>query len=156
MSQPISEYLQDEIIRPSKIDSGSVLRINPTTRLTDRRIYGYIEAKTTSTNFFLAATITCHKAGSIIAGPFPMFIGDFTGLTNVNQSICSIINGGGSPVGDSAVVRLAQPFNIAVQSVTLQPLRINGVIDEIRLNIISALGGISGYRAFLGCLSTQY
>jgi hypothetical protein len=158
MSTPISEFHRVEVISPTGLPQvGTVLSVPCSPHLTERRIYLYVEVKQTAGGAFtLLGNITIHRNGSPI-GLFPASIGDFTALAP-NQSIESMLNGGGSPVGDSIVLRLAQQFS--VPSVTIQPLRVNGEIDEIRYNILSqywpGASAVTGYRAYLGVLSTQY
>lgn len=154
----ISEFQEAEAIFPSSAPSGTILTVNVNSALQERRIYLYIEVKQgTSGAFVLGGEVTLHSGNALVAR-YPATIGDFSGLTP-GQSISSLLNGGGSPVGDSVVVRLAQPFSIA--SVTLQPLRINGIVDQIRYNVTgifpqSGAAVLTSLRAYLACLSTKY
>ena len=154
----ISEFHRQEIISPTNTPwVGTILSTPCNPNLTERRIYLYVEVKQSGGGAFsLLGNVSIHNNNTLI-GTFPASIADFTLLTPT-QSVESICNGGGSPVGDSIVLRLAQQFT--VPSVTIQPLRVNGEIDEVRYNITSvyapSASAVVGFRAYLGILSTRY
>ena len=153
---PISDYQFKELILPNVLVSGPVFDLAVPLWLPERRIYLYLEAALTAAAPFQLYTRIKTFLDGHPKGDFPAYIGDFTGQV-VNQSVASMFNAGGSPVGDSLVLRLAQPFDVTVPSVVVQPLRINAAIDRLQLHI-DARGGstLAGFRAYLGVLSTQY
>jgi len=159
----ISHYADDEKILPSsKPNIGPLFRINTARQLPERRIYSYLEVKGpngTTDQWALFAEIKA-KLNGVPAGAFPVCIGNIqTTTTGQNKSLPSLFNAGGSAVGDSLAIRIANPFDttngpfVAV----IQPLRINAEIDELEFNVLSFWGStIVGYRAYLACLSTRY
>lgn len=153
---PISEWEFKEIISPTSLFSGPIMDLAVPAWLPERRIFLYLEANlVSSAPFQLYARIRTFQSG-VPKGDFPAYIGDFTGQVQ-NQSVASLFNAGGSPVGDSLVLRLANPFDTTVPSVVVQPLRINANIDRIQLTIDSRGGStLQGFRAYLGVLSTLY
>jgi hypothetical protein len=155
---PISNWERKEFLQPSTVPTAQreIINLNVPLNLAERRIFLYLEVnQSSSAAFFLGCDIRT-KRGGTVNGIFPATISDFTSQTP-NQSIESLFNAGGSPVGDSCVLRLAQPFDSTVPSVVIQPLRINAEIDEIVLDVNSVSGlTLTGWRAFLGCLSTKY
>ena len=155
-STPISDYQFKELILPNTLVSGPVFDLSVPLWLPERRIYLYLEAALSeAAPFQLFARIKTYLDGHG-KGEFPAYIGDFTGQT-MNQSVGSLFNAGGSPVGDSLVLRLANPFDTTVPSVVVQPLRINAGIDRLQLHIDARAGAtLTGFRAYLGVLSTQY
>jgi hypothetical protein len=156
-ASPISQFTEKELISAAALFSvGPVFKLAVPAWLPERRIYLYLEAKLSAAaayNIFFR--IRVYYAGRPV-GDFPARICDFTGQTPP-QSVASIFNAGGSPVGDSLVLRLAQPFDATVTAVVIQPLRINAQIDEIEL-CVDGQGGatLTGARAYLGVLSTLY
>ena len=156
---PISVFHSDEIIKSGSTDFRKVAcSINVPRGLVERRIYLYVEVTQSTPGPFILGGVVRLLNESTPVAIFPAAIGDFTGLT-INQSIASILSGGGSPVGDSLVVRLAQPFS--VPAITLQPLRVNAECNRIEFGFESVYHDsgtfpITGWRAFLACLSTKY
>jgi hypothetical protein len=151
---PISHFADTEIISPSAFSvRKDLLRLPVPLQLTERRIYVYLEV-IVATTYVCEAKVVAYRAGRPV-GEFPATIADFTGLTNINQSVASLFNAGGSPVGDSLVLRLAGAFVSANQSIVIQPLRLNAEIDELRFGLFSGAGP-TGYRAYLACLSTRF
>lgn len=160
---PISDFTSDEIVRPSEVPSGQTgikLDIAVPIDLTERRIFSYVEVKQSPSNasYIFASEIEAWYNASRV-GRFPCNIGDVVLLTT-NQSIGSLFNAGGSPVGDSYALRLNNPFDTTstgIQNAVLQPLRINAKITRLTFRINAAQGAnLVGWRAFLGCLSTRY
>ncbi len=153
---PISQWEFKEIISPNLLMSGAIFDLAVPVWLPERRIYLYLEANLSSAlPFQLYARINTFLSGNPL-GSFPAYIADFTGQA-LNQSVGSLFNAGGSPVGDSLVLRLANPFDTTVPSVVVQPLRINAGIDRIQLKIDNVSGAsLTGFRAYLGVLSTLY
>lgn len=154
----ISNWTDKEIIAAAIIPSqrGAVLELDVPLTLPERRIYLYLEVgQSAAAAFTLAARINALNKQKIV-GIFPATIADFTSVTP-NQSVVSLLNAGGSPVGDSLTIRLAQPFVALVTSVVIQPLRINAEIEKIQLIFDGIFHTtVTGYRAYLGCLSTKY
>lgn len=162
MSQPtLSNWSwKEEILVSSTNKRPDALRISVPPQLQERRIYLYLEVKqSAAAEYQLDGKIYARYSAAPVA-IFPAQIADFTTSAppdTINQSYASLLNAGGSPVGDSCVLRLAQPFNVSITSVVLQPLRFNGLIDEIVFSIDALRGSnLQGWRAFLGCLSTKY
>lgn len=159
---PLSDFSFDEKIKPTEVPytARNVLRISTPAGLTERRIYCYVEVKgpTASDQYVFGAEIVAFNHG-VVVGRFPVVIGNIITSTT-NQSILSLFNAGGSPVGDSLVVRLANPFDTTssgIQVAVIQPLRVNAEVDEITFSILQAGGtNLAGWRALLACLSTKY
>jgi len=121
--------------------------------LQERRIYLYIEVLTSSTFRFDANVLGYNNGKAIIS--LPASIADFP--VTANQSVATAFNAGGSPVGDSLVIRLAAPFVANINSAVIQPVRINGEIDNLVLSIKGLSGtGITAWRGYLACISTKF
>ncbi len=136
---------------------GVALDLNVFYPLLERRIYLYLEVASTSpaAGYILEAKIIASKNGTPVA-TYPASIADFTGLSVV-PGVGSLFNAGGSPVGDCYTHRLGTLTNSTVTSAVLQPLRVNMDIDHLQLKFDGFFGTtITGWRAFLGCLSTKY
>jgi hypothetical protein len=159
--RPISEFTSDELVRPSEIPtSGKALEIDVPFSLTERRVYTYIEVKQSpsAATYIIAFEILATFDGHIV-GKFPLIIGDIASLTT-NKSLPSLFNAGGSPVGDSLVIRLNNPFDTSstgIQAAVLQPLRFNGECNKLTLRLLAANGAnVIGWRAYFACLSTRF
>src|SRR5207237_3183145 len=124
-----------------------------------RRVYLYLEVKQSSAASYIMSMVLEGYFDHHLVAKFPATIGDIAALTT-NQSIGSLLNGGGSPVGDSYVLRLNNPFDTSasgIQSAVLQPLRFNAELNRLSLKLTGASGAnLTGWRAFLACLSTRY
>lgn len=157
MSQQV-HFNESELILPAEVPRvlHDRCRITVPLRLQERRIYLYMEVKQSAAAQFLAwADVVAYKGGSPV-GNFPAKLADFTGVTP-GRSVSTLFNAGGSPVGDSLVLRLAQPFDPNVTSVVVQPLRVNGQFDQLAFSLNGLSGtNLTGFRAYLACLSTQY
>lgn len=159
---PVSEYIDAEIISTTANNSTTPIPTQNSVALQrplpiflpDRRIYLYLEALVSGAGAFsLFTDVVLYNKGTVV-GVMGCKLCDFTNLTP-NQSAPRLFNSGGSPVGDSLVLTLAQPFNASITTVTVQPLRINAQADEIRLLITGVnVGTMQGYRAYLGVLSS--
>lgn len=160
MNAPISDFQFREKVSVAAVttpisDTDSI-RLAVPRWLPERRIYLYVEVgQSAAAGFRFDATVVGFNQGKPIIA-LPANIADFTGLT-VNQSVATAFNAGGSPVGDSLVIRLANPFVAGVNSAVIQPVRVNAEIDEMILNVRSLSGtNITGWRAYLACLSTKF
>lgn len=156
--QTISHWTADEVIAAGVVPTlqNDALRLAVPLGLPERRIYLYLEvAQSVAAQFDLMAEVEAFNGGRPVAR-WPAHLADFTGVTRY-KSVASLFNAGGSPVGDSCVLRLAAPFVATITSAVLQPLRVNGEFDEIKFSIRGLSGtNLTGWRAFLGCLSTRY
>ena len=158
----ISQFADLEIIKASQYPTPQpgVLSLGVAEQLTERRVYAYMEVKGpngTTDQWIVGAEIKCYNNG-VADAVFPLAFGNINSST-LNKSLPSLFNAGGSAVGDSLAIRIANPFDttngpfIAV----IQPFRFNGKVDRIDLNILSASGAsITGFRAYLACVSTEY
>jgi hypothetical protein len=157
-NSPISDFQKKEIISPASIPTknGKLLEVDVPLSLPERRIYIYLETSPSSaTACLIDAVVRAYRNGRPV-GVFPCMVADFT-AQSPNESSTNLFNSGGSPVGDSLVLKLAQPFDAAVVSVVIQPLRINAEVDKVALELSSVRGAtVTGLRAFLGVLSTKY
>jgi hypothetical protein len=160
MNSPISDFQFREKISAvavtTPISDPDSVRLAVPRWLPERRIYLYVEVgQSAAAGFRLdASVIGLNQGRPIIA--LPANIADFTALT-ANQSVATAFNAGGSPVGDSLVIRLANPFVAGVNSAVIQPVRINAEVDEITFSLRSLSGtNITGWRAYLACLSTKF
>ena len=152
---PISHFTFEEVIKATTVPTpGTELSIHVPLSMIERRIYLYLEvALATSAAYHFGGTVRTYADNSLV-GAFPASIADFTGLSP-NQSIASLFNAGGSPVGDSLVIRLAQPFSTTTQAV-IQPVRLNAEIDKVSFQVTSVFGtSLAGWRAYLACLSAK-
>jgi len=154
----ISDFTEAEIISSTELKGKrDALKINVPRQLTERRIYTYLEVLQSSADEFrFVGKVIPKLEGKPIGNGLPANLADFTGATP-GQSVASLFNAGGSPVGDSLVLRLAQPFVVGANSVTLQPFRINAEIDEIVFDLESLRGSnLTKWRVYLACVSTKY
>ena len=160
MNAPITDFqFKEKIINvavAAAISDLDAVRLAVPRWLPERRIYLYVEvAQSAAAGFRLDANVIGLNQGRPIIS-LPSNIADFTGLT-ANQSVATAFNAGGSPVGDSLVVRLANPFVAGVNSAVIQPVRINAEIDELTFSLGSLSGtNITGWRCYLACLSTKF
>lgn len=156
---PISAWTFEEEIKANEVPSKGfqAKELHVPLFLPERRIYCYLEAAVSASPgaFVLLGELLLLNRGSLV-GSLPVNLADFTG-GNPSQSVARLFNSGGSPVGDSVVVTLAQPFNAAVTNVTVQPLRINAQIDHIIFRVSGVVAGVmTGWRVWYGCLSTAF
>jgi len=159
MNTPISETQKKELLEPTTppIVRRDVIKLSVARSLQERRIYLYLEVLLSAGSaYLLECNVVLKRQGNII-GRIPATIADFTNQTP-NQSVESYFNSGGSPVGDSMSIRLAQPFT-STKSVVVQPIRVNAEVDEVTLDVVNviAFGNtvFTGWRAFLACLSAK-
>ena len=157
MITPVSNWQFGERIVPVGVQrENKAIEIKVPVGLPERRIYLYTELKISAAGAYkMDVVVECYREGAL-RGSFPATIADFTAQV-VNQSVSSLFSSGGSPVGDSLSVTLAAPFTTSTKIAVIQPLRINAEIDSVQLNIRDISGAVVlGWRAYLGCLSTQY
>jgi hypothetical protein len=160
MNSPLSDFQFREKISVAAvvtpISDTDAIRLAVPRWLPERRIYLYVEVgQSAAAGFRFDATVAGFNQGRPIIA-LPANIADFSGLT-ANQSVATAFNAGGSPVGDSLVVRLSNPFVPGVNSAVIQPVRVNAEIDEIILSLKNLSGtNITGWRAYLACLSTKF
>lgn len=154
-SQLISP-IWNESIQPAGTDlARAAVKIPVDVALTERRIYAYIEiAQAAPSAYEMQNSIELIRNRTVVAA-LPFCISGNAG-TNANRSILCLINAGGSPVGDSMVLRLASPFDVNFPTVVLQPFRANAEIDTIQLKLGRVSGLFTGIRTFLACASTKY
>jgi len=161
MSEQLVHWIDEEFVLPSGSNVPPVmhdrLRLAVPLSLQERRIYLYMEVcQDVTSPFLLNAEITLKNGGRPV-GHLPAKIADFASGPTQNKSVATLFSVGGAPVGDSCVLRLANPFVAAVTSVVIQPLRVNGAFDEISFTVRGLSGaGNTGFRAYLACLSTKY
>lgn len=156
MSQQV-HWNEGEIILPAEVPrQGELIAFAVPIALMERRLYLYMEvAQSATAPFQLRAGVVGMKGGRPVA-EIPANIADLS-TTPQSRSVGTLFNAGGSPVGDSYVLRFAQPFVSGINSVTIQPLRINAEIDRLTFRVFGLTGqNLTGFRAFLGCLSTKY
>lgn len=121
----------------------------------ERRIYLFVDTKSTD-DFIMEAVVTIWKSGSQI-GEFPAGLCSFAnGTIQAAQPVLNFFATGGSAVGDSLVLQLNAPYDATLPTVVCQPLRINADIDRVKFDVPDFAGKLTGYRAALCCLSTQY
>jgi len=152
----ISEFAEREFIGLTETSlPKAALRLIAPLSLPERRIYVYVEIyQAVAAAYELRCEVQCMRRGQPI-GTFPCCIAGNAG-TNANKSVASLFNAGGSPVGDSIVLRLASPFDANFPYVTIQPFRINAEIDEVRFVPLSKSGTVEGIRTYLAVVSTKY
>lgn len=156
MNGPFTDYGEDELILPARLPSlGTLCAFAIPRNLTERRIYLFLDLISgAGVAWNLDSTVVLEDSGRIVA-ELPARVSDFTGVVP-NQSRGTLFNAGGSPVGDSLVLKIAQPFDVALPSVVIQPTRINCVATKIyvRLNRLDG-NAVTGFRSYLACLSTE-
>ena len=162
MNSPISDFQFKEKISAVAVAAGTILtdldalNLSVPIKLPERRIYLYIEVAQSVAGAFRFDANVVGFAGGVPVASMPANMADFTG-SSPNQSVATIFNAGGSPVGDSLVIRLAQPFVAAITSAVIQPVRINAEVDRLILSVRGLSGAnITGWRAYLACLSTKF
>lgn len=153
--QPVTDFTQDEVLTPTQIPTrGAVCKQTLPIWLPERRLYLFVDLKQpTPGDFDFDGTVVLLRSGKPIA-ELPARVASMSGTPQ--KSRATIFNAGGSPVGDSLVLSLAQPFDAAIKSVVLQPTRINCEADAmyLRVNRFDPTN-ITGFRAYLACLSTR-
>ena len=160
-SSPISDFQfaekisLDAVVNP--ISDKGAIKLQVPRWLPERRIYLYVEVgQSLAAGFRMDAVVVGLNAGRPIV-ELPANIADFTAPVVATQSIATAFNAGGSPVGDSLVIRLATPFVAGVNSAVIQPVRINAEIDELHFSLRGLAGSnITGWRAYLACISTKF
>lgn len=158
----LTHWVDKELIKATEkpASARNVLEISVAEQLPERRIFAYIEVKGpngTTDQWILTAEIVAFKNG-VPVGVFPVAFGKIDTST-LNASLPSLLNAGGSVVGDSLVLRLANPFDATNGpfTATMQPLRINAEIDKLALSLTGSSGAsITGWRGYLACLSTKF
>ena len=154
---PISDWQFREVVSPSAVpvDEEALSLVVPVF-LPDRRIYLYNEVILSSAvDYVLYSQVNLFRLGRLV-GRFPAHIGDVDTTATITQSLASLFNAGGSPVGDSLSLRLAAPFAGGNITVVVQPLRVSADIDKVTWSLLAASSAVTGYRAYLGVLSTRY
>jgi hypothetical protein len=148
-----SHVLSQEAISPTQVViKPGVVRIPVERNAPYRRIYLFVDTKSTG-DFVFYGAVRCLLNGQTVM-ELPAGLCALTTLVP-NQSIVNCFSAGGSAVGDSIVLQLAQPFTAGIPNVVLQPLRMTLDIDAIEFDILSAAGLLSGFRVWLGCISTS-
>ena len=160
INSPISDFQFNEKISVAAVTTAisdlSAIQLAVPRWLPERRIYLYVEVgQSAAAGFRMDASVIGLNGGKPIIS-LPANIADFSGLT-VNQSVATAFNAGGSPVGDSLVIRLANAFVAGVNSAVIQPVRINAEVDTLVFSLKSLSGtNITGWRAYLACISTKF
>lgn len=153
----ISDFSKKQIVTATVQKNQSLLIVKVPLQLTERRIYLYTEVlQSAATPFRMKANVIPRQSGIPMGSGLPADLGDLTGATE-GDDFSSLFNGGGSPVGDSLVLRFINPFQASVPSVVLQPFRFNAAIDEVVFSIDEFTGAnITNFRAYLAVISTKY
>lgn len=156
MQAAASDFQWKEKLSANAIGVGAIFDVQVPKFLTARRIYHLMQANVSGAGAYRVYAAMVLMNGGVPKGEFPIEFGDFTG-SQPNQSLICCLGSGGSPIGDSLQLQLAQPFNATTQ-VLMQPLRLTAEIDRIRF-VIKAVSGVDtgvllGFRAWLGCIST--
>lgn len=153
----ISDFSDKQVITAVVQKNQTLLSVKVPLQLTERRIYLYTEVlQSASAPFRLKANVIPRVSGIPMGNGLPADLGDLTGATE-GGDFRSLFNGGGSPVGDSLVLRFIAPFQSSVASVVLQPFRFNAAIDEVVFSVEEFTGAnITNFRAYLAVISTQY
>lgn len=136
---------------------GALLSFDVTQGLPDRRIYFLFDTKTSAAGaVILEAHIELFLKGRP-AGRFPANIASLNGGTAA-RGFPTLFQAGGIVVQNSLWLVLPIATDLGVASIALQALQLNGEIDQIKFTIqsLSDAGNVvTGYYAFLGCLSTK-
>lgn len=154
-----SEWKDTEVIQQTNPVWGpSVLKLPVPISKTERRIYLYAEVIAGS-YWWLTLTLEGRTSSGETKFSIPSSLASIGTATapwgGMNKSVPSLLNGGGAPVGDSLVLQLANPWAVDTVSAVCQPLRMNAEVDELVLIAAPELGSvITGFRAYLGCLSS--
>ncbi|HUD75540.1 MAG TPA: hypothetical protein VMQ76_10740 [Terracidiphilus sp.] len=158
---PSTEFTAAEFYSPTSAATASqAIQLRVNVSLTERRIYCYLSVKLSSAAWYrVEASVQAFRLGRLVADLPCVLVPAIAGLTDGSSSF-SLFANGGTAVGDTLTMFVANPFdNSAVggsydKTVALQPMRINGEIDELRLKISRIQGaGVTGIRAALACLS---
>lgn len=153
----ISDFSAKQIVTAVVQKNQNLLSVKVPLQLTERRIYLYTEVlQSASAAFRMKASVIPRVSGIPMGRGLPADLGDLTAATE-GDDFSSLFNGGGSPVGDSLVLRFIVPFVAGVNSVVLQPFRFNAAIDELIFSIDEFTGtNITNFRAYLAVISTKY
>lgn len=151
----LSLIKRNEFISATKVQVGEYAQVSVDTTLTERRIYLFVDTVSTGDFVLLASVLAKDNKGNVIADFDASLYNNTLGTIALPRSVGSMFAAGGSAVGDSYILQLAQPFSSALPQVVLQPLRVNMSIATLSFRIDGVSGLISGFRAWLGCLSTQ-
>lgn len=150
----LSLIKRSEVISTTAVKVGEYAAVSVDTNLTERRIYLFVDTISTGDFILLASVLAKDNQGNVIADFDASLYNNPNGTLPLQRSVGSLFSAGGSAVGDSYVLDLAQPFSSALPQVVLQPLRVNLSIATLSFRIDGVVGLISGFRAWLGCLST--
>src|SRR5574341_572290 len=133
----LSHFTQGEIIRPALLPLAekNVITLDIPIQLVNRNIYLYLEAKFTTASYYIVACEVEALLYGTPRGRFPCVIADVsTGAPTLNRSLPSVLNGGGSAVGNSLALKIVQPFTVNTEEAVLQPFQITAEIDQLRLH----------------------
>ena len=127
MATPLTDFMDGEVILPSSTAAlPDAIKLSVPSQMSERRIYLYVEVKMSTTNWFnLDGEIVCKSNGSPVV-KLPARIADMnTGAPpSFNKSVASLLNAGGSVVGDSLTVQLANRFSASSSVAIIQPIQI--------------------------------
>src|SRR5216684_2400306 len=149
---PFSNYsFKETVLHTTAPAIGNEVFLSIPSSLPERRLYAYLETIAAG-NTTTSGVIEFRRNRSLI-GSIPIEVG--AGLIASDITTASLLNYGGTPVGDCLVLTLGDPFTVGTSTATVQPLRLNVVADELRFRIVNVTGTVTGWRLYLGCLSVQ-
>jgi hypothetical protein len=152
------DFQSKEINQASTVPTktGGAIVITPSSPLRTRKFYFYSEANlaSQSANFIIRQFISFYYGGEF-QGRIPCDIGTITSSTT-NKSLECAFSAGGTVGENSILYTPQQGYITATKTVQiLQPVLITAQIDRAQLDIEDVVGAsITGYRAYLACLST--
>lgn len=125
--------------------------------MTERRLYAFLDTKTSAAGVvIIEATIQGRRDGQVVF-EVPCGIADYNGV-DYTDAEDSLVNAGGTPVGDSLVIVVPKQLDTLQAQVVMQPFRLNAQINELALMIktVTDLGDkLTGYYFFIGIFSAQ-
>lgn len=157
-SPVVTDFVSTETILPASM-TGELVKVQVPIGLSERKIFLYFEIRLAAPGAFVCKGEVLLNLRRRIVGRLPAQLADLTGAPagTPAQSYFTLLVAGGTPVGDSLSLVLAQPFVVGVTQVTVQPLRINAEVDEVVFGVRALTGAtVNGIRAFLGVQSSKY
>lgn len=154
---PQTHVAKNEIIFTTRgPKAGDQVEINPMGGLPERRIYLWFDVQTSAANMFkVELEVQLFKEGNLV-GVLPADVGNNFAFPQP-KTLASLVNAGGTPVGDCMLLQLAVKLNAGINQAVCQPFRINADINRLRLvvnKVEDPTGVLTQFHAFLGCVST--
>ena len=152
--QQISDFQSAEL-QIGSFPGNNLISVSVPRNLAKRKIYHWIWALPTSgTNYLLKGSLVFFNQGAKV-GTMPLSVGVCPIANGAYQqtqvTVCNVL---GASMADSIGIYPANPSGGQPSSLVLQPLYLEGEIDEVRTSI-SVQTNVSVYRLWIGVISSN-